>query len=262
MGAPPDIERNIDRILESQDKGIREFEQTLANLTSLLQPLDEPARSRFLDYLFQQLTQRIRRRYATDPTGIDRQRKSIGVLFRIQFEFGRADMVLCKILGFIDVDSADVSNNWMNFVSQEITSAVYRLSEDLSQGTIEALKEHVALYSHPGSDLARAMPAFSPFVLGLRRAIENAEFSRFERQLRADSSDVPVAAQGDDRPAATVADSAVVGAMKEAAQYLCSDGQFNPKKAADLMKTSIDESHRELVTRLAVATGRPCADAN
>ena len=50
--------------------------------------------------------------------------------------------------------------------------------------------------------------------------------------------------------------------MREAREYLRSDGILDPKKAADLMRTSIDESHREIVTKLVTLTGRPYTGAN
>jgi hypothetical protein len=46
-------------------------------------------------------------------------------------------------------------------------------------------------------------------------------------------------------------------ALKEAAQYLRGGGTFDPKKAADLLRSSIDESHREIVKRLVERTGSP-----
>jgi len=256
------IEQKIDRILESQEKGIRGFEQTFANLKSVLSALDEPRRNACLDYLFGLLVRQTRQKSASDPTGMDRQRKSIGILFQVLFEFGRLEMALCKILAYLDVDSADVVNNWMNYVFQEITSAVYRYSNKLSWGVLETLKAHVALYSHPGTDLARAMPALSACVIQLNRAIENAEFSGFEEQLQSTSPGMPTPKEVGDQLAAAGLSPAIIGAMKEAAEYLRSDGPFNPKKAADLVRTSMDESHREIVVRLVVATGRQYTDAN
>jgi hypothetical protein len=149
----------------------------------------------------------------------------------------------------------------MNYVFQEITSAVYSYSNDLSQGALETLKAHVALYSQPGTDLARAMPTLSGCVLQLSRAIENADFSRFEQQLRSASPSRPTPKEVGDQMGVAGLRSDVLGAMKEAAEYLRSDGPFNPKKSADLMRTSIDETHREIVAKLVVATGTPCPDA-
>lgn len=256
------IEEKIDMILASQDKGIRGFEQSLLNLKSVFQPLDEEQREKVLDYVFRLLVRQVRQKAATDVTGIERQRKSIGILFRVLFEFGRVEKTLCMIIGFLDVDSSDVTNNWTNIVSQEITSAVYTYSDLLSQRALDALREHAALFSHPGTDLARAMPAFSPYVIQLNRAIENAEFCRFEKQLRAAQAAPPPPNSGGGHPASTVALASVAAAMKEAAEYLRSDGVFNPKKAADLMRTSIDEAHREVVSNLVNLTSVQCPDPN
>ncbi len=251
----------IDRILQSLDQQIRGAEQTLVNLKSLLSPLDEIRRGECLDYLFSLLVRRVRGRYSPDHNSLQIQRIAIGILFRVLSQFGRVEMTLCKIIGFLDVDSSDVTNNWINCVSQEITSAVYTYSDVLSQEALDTLREHAALFSHPGSDLARAMPAFSPYVMQLDRAIENAEFSRFEKQLRG-AQVMPAPDAGDEQLATGGPEHPVAAAMKEAADYLRSDGIFNPKKAADLMRTSIDESHREVVSRLVTVTGTQCIDAN
>jgi hypothetical protein len=254
------IETKIDKILESQDRGIRESEHTLENLKTLLSPLDQSLRGHALDYLFELLVRRIRQKPATDQNSIDKQQRSIIVLFRIQYAFGRVDRTLCKILGFLNIDDPNVVGNWLNCVTNEMSYAVYHYSDSLEQGTLNVLKAHLVLYSHPGSDFARAMPAFLPFVSQMNRAVDNAEFSRFERELRTSSPSVATRVQVSDQATMAGLSSAVVEAMKEAAECLRNDGPFNPKKAADLMRASIEESHRDIVKRLVVATGTPGTD--
>src|ERR1700678_948911 len=255
-----DLEGTIDRILQGLDRQIRGSEQTYANLAKVLDPLDEIDRGRCLDYVFGLLVKQVRRRSSSDQSGLDKQRTVVRILFKVLFEFGRVEMTLCKIIGFLDVDNSDVTNNWRECVSQEVISAVYTYSEVLSQAALDTLKEHAALFSHPASDLKRAMPAFLPYVAQLSKAVENAEFSRFEKQLR--SARVTPAPGAGDQPRPTAVLPSVDAAMKEASDYLRNDGVFSPKKAADLMRTSIDESHREVVTRLAALTGTQCIDSN
>src|SRR5258708_4116358 len=161
----------------------------------------------------------------------------------------------CKIVGYLGVNSADIVNKWISCVSAEIPSAVYTYSDDLSSGALEALKSHAALFFYPGSDLARAMPALSPYVIQLNRAIENAEFSRFEQHLLKASSVAPAHKASDEQSDFTALNPSIEGALKEAAVYLRSEGTFDPKKAADLLRSSIDESHREIVRRLVDRTG-------
>jgi hypothetical protein len=257
-----DIGAKIDRILDSQDKGIRGPEQTLANLKSLLATLEEPDRRKSLDYLFSVLVRHIRRPSPTDPNALNKQRIWINTLFRVLFQSGRVDTVLCKIFAYIDIDNADVVNNWSNCIFQEITSAVYAYSNEISQNALATLKANAALFSHPGSDLSRAMPGLSPHITQLTRAIESAEFSRFEQQLRSASQSSPSPQAIENAGASVGLNSPVTEAMAEAAKYLRSDGPFNPKKAADLMRTSIDESHREIVSQLVILTGTQCVDAS
>lgn len=251
------VEEKIDWILRMLDRGTRGPEQTLTNLKDLLSQLDQPQRDKCLDYLFELLVRQTRQRSTTDPNQLGKQRNSIGLLFKALFEFGRVEPTLCKILAYIDVSNSDVVNNWMNCVFPEITSAVYAYSNEMSQGTLDALKEHVALYSHPGTDLARAMPAVSPHVHQLSGAIESAEFSRFEQQLRNASSATAARKVPDKQSEFAALNPRIEEALKEASEYLHSGGTFDPKKAADLLRSSIDESHREIVKRLAESTGLP-----
>jgi len=250
-------EEKIDWILRMLDRGRRGPEQTLANLKDLLSQLDQPQRNKCLDYLFELLVRQTRQRSTTDPNQLGRQRTSIGLLFKVLFEFGRVELTLCKILAYIDVSNSDVVNSWMNCVFPEITSAVYAYSNEMGQGTLDALKEHVALYSQPGADLARAMPAVSPNLHQLIGAIESAEFSRFEQQLRSASSTTAVPKVPDKQSEFAAVSQSVEEALKEAGDYLRSEGMFDPKKAADLLRSSIDESHREIVKRLVERTGSP-----
>lgn len=251
------IEQNINRVLQSLDQQLRSFEQTVTNLKSLLDPLDEPFRAKCLNYLFVLLLGQIRRRSSSDPNVMNRQRQSIGILFRILFEYGRLNEVLCSIVTHLDVDNTDVVNNWSNYVFQEITAAVYLYWNDLSQGTLETLKAHLALYSHPGSDLARTMPGLAPCVLQLNRAIESAEFSRFEQQLRTASPSEPRPEDGGKRPPEVGLPLPVASAMREVGDYLHGQGLFDAKKAADLMRASIEETSRDTVARLGAITGSP-----
>jgi hypothetical protein len=251
------VEEKIDWILTMLDRGRRGPEQTLTNLRVLLSQLDQPQRNKSLDYVFELLVRQTRQKSTTDPNQLGRQRTSIGLLFKVLFEFGRVELTLCKILAYIDVSNSDIVNNWMNCVFPEITSAVYVYSNEMSQGTLDALKEHVALYSHPGTDLARAMPAVSPNLHQLVGAIESAEFSRFEQQLRNASSTNAGPKVPDKQSEFAALNPRIEEALKEASDYLRSEGTLDPKKAADLLRSSIDESHREIVKRLAERTGSP-----
>jgi hypothetical protein len=256
------IDKKIDRILQSLDQQIRGTEQTSANLKRLLDSLDHPTREKCLDHLFKLLVNRIRSKSGSDQTTRIMQQQSIGILFKMLFEYGRVVITLCKILGFLDVDSSDVTNNWRDVVSQEIVSAVYSYSNVLRQNTLDVLKDHVALFYDRANDLARAMPAFLPYVSNLKRAIDSAEFSRFEQQLRGPQVPETVVDTESGQLGADALNPSIGAAMKEAADYLRGKGVFNPKIAADLMRTSIDESHRALVNRLVALTNTQCADLN
>ncbi len=257
-----DLIENIDRVLHSLHKHLRSPDQTLANLGRLIDPLDPSHRERATDHLFRLLVKEIRSKSPADHNALQRQRESFSILFKALFEFGSVDLVLCKIFAYLDVNNPDIVNNWTNCVCQELAGAIYLYGDKLTEGALKTVKEYVAMFSHPGTDFARAMPAFSACVVNINHAIENVEFTRFELGLRQVSEEVPTADVRSERTADKLLPSAIDTAMKEAHEYLRGDGPFNPKKAADLMRSSIDELHREIVAKIVALTGVPCADIN
>ena len=241
----------IDKILSGHAEGICGAERATDTLKRVLAPLGEWDRAKCLDHAFTILVRQVRARVPADATAGERQRQSINILFKVLFEFGRLDGVLCEIFAYFDPEDPTVVSNWVNYVFQEITSAVYAYSDSLAQSTLD--KDQNAYYLNPALAGRTADPDFASSMSVLNRAIKSAEFSRFERQLRNASPEKPE--DGGKQPAEAGLNLIVVDALKKARDYLHSDGPFDPKIAGDLMRASVEETGRDMVARLGALTG-------
>jgi len=108
------------------------------------------------------------------------------------------------------------------------------------------------------------MPALLSYVAELKRAIEKAEFTRFERQLRSAIQVAPTPKVTEEKSELAALNPNIEEALKEAGEYLrggetFGPKKFNSKKAADLLRSCLDEAHREIVKRLVEKTGSPYA---
>lgn len=94
----------------------------------------------------------------------------------------------------------------------------------------------------------------------LERTAEHIEFERFAKSL-SDGATSPrnIGAPVEPRAADTGLGLKVAGALKEAEQRLRSEGEFDPKTAADLIRSAMEEAHREFVTELETVTKKPYA---
>ena len=82
----------------------------------------------------------------------------------------------------------------------------------------------------------------------LQEAIEEVEFGEFEKKLRAPSDESATA--GSAVAAYQDVPAPIIRALAKAEESLHSKGEFDPTIAGDLLRSSIDEAHREIVARL------------
>lgn len=96
-------------------------------------------------------------------------------------------------------------------------------------------------------------------VEGLERTAEYIEFQRFAKTLSGGTvmQTEDVASFEEDLPLPSGLDARVASALKEAAKRLQSQGEFDAKTAADLLRSAMDHAHREIVKELERANGKP-----
>jgi hypothetical protein len=133
-------------------------------------------------------------------------------------------------------------------------------AERFTQATLDGAKAHCAPQSFWGG--ARIRGVEIPQVLieaaaDLERTIEQIEFSRFAETLgeqrqgpRAQASELEGLLTAAGMP------TQIKTAMEQAESYLRGTGPFDPKHAADLIRTCMDETHRRVVSELETITGQ------
>jgi len=94
---------------------------------------------------------------------------------------------------------------------------------------------------------------------GLEHTVEHIEFERFARTISAGPTAINVG-----NPSATQNNPngfspKVTNALKEAGQFLRTEGEFDPKIAGDLIRSAIDEAHREVVASLEALHDQRCS---
>jgi hypothetical protein len=100
-------------------------------------------------------------------------------------------------------------------------------------------------------------PAAVSAVEQLERTAEQIEFERFAKNL-SDGTNARGSREAAEQPAADTSLSLkVAGALQEAEKRLHSKGAFDAKTAADLIRSAMEEAHREFVAELESVTGKP-----
>jgi hypothetical protein len=117
------------------------------------------------------------------------------------------------------------------------------------------------------------IPSYVSGAAALERAIDDLEFKRFEKTLSHEASAATASRQQLSQPsdareqleiylADLDFDPSIGQAMTEARACLNTDGVFEPKKAADLIRSSMDQMHCGVVSALVKLTGQPFAAKN
>jgi hypothetical protein len=121
-----------------------------------------------------------------------------------------------------------------------------------------------------GQSIAKSRPTDKALPLQLIEALselevalENIKLTRFENFLRhAASKRQPEAAELSSGIGISKLHPKIGAAMREAEEYLRTAGEFDTKKAADLMRSAMDETHRFVVEELSKFKGEPYSGSN
>jgi hypothetical protein len=259
-----DVTANIDRFLDAHRSGLRDFDDTADNLKKLFSKLETEDQKTFFKYLWTRLARQLHRTVLPITQGRIQQPSLIRAIMRSVADFGPVDFFV-QLFAHLDTNNPIIVKNWENDVFPEIILALTNQPDRFPQAILDALKANTALYSNSTrSRLSGIQPTseLGPSASRLEKAIEELEFDRFEKAFAEQ-------APGDaDQPKSTPADHLVLylrgldvapsisAAMVEAQEYLRASGQFDPKKAADLLRSSIDEMNRAIVADLVKLTNK------
>lgn len=257
-----EIRNRLDKVLDSYRRGLRDLGPTVENLRKLFDASPSDCHEKFFDHLLWLLADELRRRTRTDSA----ENKSCSrVIMRAIAEFGPADRMFPQLFGYLESSTPAVVQRWGHDVFPEMAGAVHHQPNRLSQAALNVMKAHAEMYSKLPDTGALAVELARGAQI-LVRAIDDLEFRRFEDAL---ARAAPAAAQK--QPTGQVEElepylaslgmsPSIARAMHEARACLNSGGEFDPKKAADLIRSSMDEMHRGVVSDLVKLTAQPFAE--
>jgi len=147
---------------------------------------------------------------------------------------------------------------WASEIGGSLRYCVAQYPGRFSDQTLRAIKDH-CLTLHP-ADKDVPLPLLQSLT-DIEGIVEHVEFGRFEQALRQSTSKQSEEVSDLESLLTKLGMSQnISSALVKAESYLHGTGEFDSKTAADLLRSSIDETHRNLVDRLEEIHGKSCAD--
>jgi hypothetical protein len=182
------------------------------------------------------------------------------VVIRAIATFGPTANLPSLVFGRLSWQDAELASVWAQGMCGELSYSMFHHADRFAQPTLDMTKALCATYTF--AQTAQLTGTQFPQIIidaaaDLERIIEQIEFSRFAAALR--EKEEPQPQVNELRALLTNAGlpSRIEAAMDEADTYLQGTGQFDPKHAADLIRTCMDETHRAVVSELGRITGQP-----
>jgi hypothetical protein len=244
------LSREVNYILNAHRHGLRDRMQALQFLKVLYdgQGLDDQRElCEYLGYILRTETMKTE---AVHGVGVNMPALALLALA----SFGPTGHLAEFIFSRVRLHEPAGLEQWAEEIEPGLKYSLFQYANRFSEQTLTEIKAYCTTFRDPNE----ALPlAFVQALADLERAVELIELDRFEQALRkaaeknrTEESDVPslVSELG--------ANQSVSSAMSEAEQYLQKPGPFDAKIAADLIRTSIDETHGAIVKELEQISGK------
>jgi hypothetical protein len=266
-----EIRSSITKILDGHYRGQRNYDVTATNLKNLYNAIDSQSQSKFFEPLWLDLVYQLDRGPLPEMQGVCRYPSVIRVVMRVIADFGPIEL-FAQLFGHINFGNPAVLKNWDRDILDEMVIAIQRYPDRFSQNMLDELKRNAALNAGLAESdmICVEVPANlrSNFVR-LQETIERIEFERFEKALASKASQnvrQPETFSNEEELSKYLnnqgLEMSIGDAMREAREYLLATGTFDPKKAADLIRSSIEEMHRGIVSTLVNLTGEAFTQKN
>lgn len=179
-------------------------------------------------------------------------------LIRAITSFGPLSSLPEIVFELLPSEGEEAVASWALHVVGELVFCLANYGERFDQATLDRLKGQARDHArhadaHVGETLA---PGVRKAMASLLDAVEMIEFRRFAASItaaRPQAGGLPTSSEG--HPEDSEIPANIIEAAAKAKGYLESDGPFDPKIAADLIRTCMDEAHRFLVGEVAKLTG-------
>lgn len=144
---------------------------------------------------------------------------------------------------------------WAQELLSELQWSLMRCPQRFDAGALNRIKDFAA--NVRGRIYFDSAPVVSALD-NLEKAVEWVEFQRFAESISGGEGIPQTLHFSLENPSPISGlNSTVTNALEEARKRLTTQGEFDPKMAADLIRTAVDEAHREIVEALAELDGKP-----
>ncbi len=253
-------QQTVDKILEGHRKGYSDIQQTANLLEIFWGKQTEDTRNDMVAIMWNAL--------ATEPLQPLPPAGNISpniqrVLIRSIATFGPTAELPARVFGRLTWNDAPASMEfWAQHLCNELSYSMLHKANRLAQATLDQAKAYCVTYTYAqGSQLTGTEfpQCIVDAVKDLEKTIDYIEYERFASSLKeAQQRPEREAVEEDVLFAVPGVPKVVAAAMKRAKDYLEGSGPFDAKTAADLIRTSMDEAHRVVVSELERMTGRRC----
>jgi hypothetical protein len=172
--------------------------------------------------------------------------------------FGPIEKLVEAAFSRISSENPKEALDWASEIGQGLRYCLPQYEDRFSDRSLEEMKSR-CLSLHP---VDRAIPL--PLLQSLRdleKMIEVIELDRFEQSLRQSTKKKSAEVSDLDSLLAELGTSQIIStAMKKAESSLHGPGEFDPKIAADLMRSSMDVLHTTVVEQLEKIYSKPCSE--
>jgi hypothetical protein len=247
-----EIQEQVERIISGHRRGLRDRMQTLRLLTIFYDQLEENPRGEFCEYLAY-----LFRTESLSPKMVSMVPPNVPVVTLMMLaSVCKTEHLPDLIFSRIQVDDARSMLDWTEHICPIYEYCLLensdRFDDRALQRTRDLSKEILS------SDKNLVLPLIT--ALGtLERCIQKVEFDRFEQSLVQASKRIRSESSDELKALLTELnlDLRISEAMKTADDYLHGGGEFKETIAAGLLRSSIDVTHRAIVSRLEILKKMP-----
>jgi len=262
-----EVQAKIDKILAAHRNGKRDEHTTRLNLRALFDGLDAKGQKQFFFWLGQLMVDEMAKPVFA-PNDPVQPPCVLGVIIRVISEYGPVEKAYPLLFTKMSEYRASetVVQNWVRIISPVIVTSMNMWASRFRPTFLNTLKAYLLVYTSDQSKMLFGTRGLSEqLVASMKRIesqIEELELRSFEAQLQNSAQKVVTgstqAVQEPDPLRDVLAHfnaTTITDALRDAENHLRSEGQFDPHKAASMIRTSMDEIHRIIVERLARIKG-------
>jgi hypothetical protein len=249
-----DLRGSLERVLDAHRKGIRDRMRTLQTLQLLFEAQEQAGRSEICEHLEHLLRSESLQTQIVEGVGVNIPALAILALSA----FGPTQTTISAAFSRASLENQKEIEQWASEIRAGLQYALTQYASRFTEETLENVKSQ-CLRLRP---IDRAIPLpFLQSLQSLEKVAERVEFERFEEALYKSAKNqleqVPIL----DSLLSNLREGSNISlAKKNAENYLKGQGEFDPKIAADLIRTSIDEMHRAVVNELERIHIKPCVN--